>query len=142
LSKEKLNVSAWLGVDANDNSNADASISTMREVIIASIGEFSVMPVQACTFRFLRQPSRPSAPRPEAKSGSVAGSGVCVTVPLDVLKTNSEEEVIWARDKFAMPPDSVTGPKIIRAVSVPKPMQPVVLQSFPISNRPEGAPPE
>src|SRR5690349_7094501 len=30
----------------------------------------------ACAFRFLRQPSRPNPPRPVAKSGSAAGSGV------------------------------------------------------------------
>jgi hypothetical protein len=30
------------------------------------------------SLRFLRQPSRPNAPRPVAKSGSAAGSGVCV----------------------------------------------------------------
>jgi hypothetical protein len=29
--------------------------------------------------RFLRQPSRPSAPRPAAKSGSAAGIGVALT---------------------------------------------------------------
>jgi hypothetical protein len=32
----------------------------------------------ARAFRFLRQPSRPSAPRPEANSGSAAGTGVPV----------------------------------------------------------------
>src|SRR5208283_102818 len=31
----------------------------------------------AAAFRYLRQPSRPIAPRPVAKSGSAAGSGVC-----------------------------------------------------------------
>src|SRR6476659_506505 len=31
----------------------------------------------ARAFRFLRQPSRPNAPRPVAKSGSAAGMGVC-----------------------------------------------------------------
>jgi hypothetical protein len=30
----------------------------------------------ACAFRFLRQPSRPNAPRPVAKSGRAAGMGV------------------------------------------------------------------
>jgi len=30
----------------------------------------------ACAFRFLRQPSRPNAPKPVAKSGSAPGSGV------------------------------------------------------------------
>ena len=30
----------------------------------------------AAFLRFLRQPSRPNAPRPEAKSGSAPGSGV------------------------------------------------------------------
>ena len=30
----------------------------------------------ACAFRFLRQPSRPIAPRPVAKSGRAAGTGV------------------------------------------------------------------
>ena len=32
--------------------------------------------VRAAAIRFLRQPSRPNAPRPEAKSGRVAGRGV------------------------------------------------------------------
>jgi hypothetical protein len=31
---------------------------------------------QAAAFRFLRQPNRPIAPRPVAKSGRAAGSGV------------------------------------------------------------------
>ena len=35
----------------------------------------------AVLFRFLRQPSRPNAPRPEAKSGRVAGSGVSAILP-------------------------------------------------------------
>jgi hypothetical protein len=30
----------------------------------------------ACAFRFLRQPSRPIAPRPVANSGRAAGTGV------------------------------------------------------------------
>jgi len=30
----------------------------------------------AASFRFLRQPNKPNAPRPVAKSGSAAGSGV------------------------------------------------------------------
>ena len=41
----------------------------------------------ASAFRFLRQPSRPNAPRPQAKSGSAAGSGVAsigVIVPVNV----------------------------------------------------------
>jgi len=33
----------------------------------------------AIAFRFLRQPSRPSAPRPVAKSGRVAGTGTLET---------------------------------------------------------------
>jgi len=33
-------------------------------------------------FRFLRQPSRPNAPRPVAKRGRAAGSGVAVTLTL------------------------------------------------------------
>ena len=37
---------------------------------------------QAAAFRFLRQPSRPSAPRPMAKSGSAPGRGTTCTVPL------------------------------------------------------------
>ena len=42
---------------------------------------------QAACFRFLRQPSRPNAPRPVAKSGSVAGSGVALdsTVAVKVV---------------------------------------------------------
>jgi hypothetical protein len=32
--------------------------------------------IAAASFRFLRQPSRPIAPRPAAKSGRAAGSGV------------------------------------------------------------------
>ena len=32
----------------------------------------------AAAFRFLRQPSRPNAPRPLAKSGSAAGTGVSI----------------------------------------------------------------
>ena len=42
---------------------------------------------QAACFRFLRQPSRPNAPKPVAKSGSAAGSGVSATatpVPMRV----------------------------------------------------------
>ena len=35
----------------------------------------------AAFFRFLRQPSRPNAPRPVAKSGSAAGSGVASGLP-------------------------------------------------------------
>jgi hypothetical protein len=42
--------------------------------------------VAAALFRFLRQPSRPNAPRPVTKSGRAAGSGVAdtagVAVPL------------------------------------------------------------
>ena len=34
----------------------------------------------AAAFRFLRQPNKPIAPRPVAKSGSAAGSGVAVIV--------------------------------------------------------------
>jgi hypothetical protein len=39
-----------------------------------------VQAATACAFRFLRQPNRPIAPRPVAKSGSAAGSGVAVGV--------------------------------------------------------------
>ena len=35
----------------------------------------------AAAFRFLRQPSRPNAPRPVAKSGRAAGSGVVPLLP-------------------------------------------------------------
>jgi hypothetical protein len=51
LVKEKSNVSAWLGVDANDNSNADAIISAMRDVMIASLRR-----VVIAVARFLRRP--------------------------------------------------------------------------------------
>ena len=40
----------------------------------------------ACAFRFLSQPRRPIAPRPVAKSGRAAGSGVAVGT---LLTTNS-----------------------------------------------------
>src|ERR1019366_9996834 len=39
----------------------------------------------ASAFRFLRQPSRPNAPRPEAKSGRAAGRGVAPTALLVVI---------------------------------------------------------
>ena len=42
----------------------------------------------AAAFRFLRQPSRPNAPRPVAKSGRAAGSGVGVKLNV-VLKLSS-----------------------------------------------------
>ena len=38
-----------------------------------------VLLATACALRFLRQPNKPSAPRPEAKSGRAAGSGVVAT---------------------------------------------------------------
>src|SRR5580692_316394 len=38
-------------------------------------------------FRLLRQPNKPNAPRPEAKSGKAAGSGVVPVLPLMVGKT-------------------------------------------------------
>jgi hypothetical protein len=37
---------------------------------------FDQAAASAAAFRFLRQPSKPNAPRPEAKSGRAAGSGV------------------------------------------------------------------
>jgi hypothetical protein len=37
------------------------------------------------SFRFLRQPNRPNAPRPPAKRGSAVGSGVAVTPLLTTL---------------------------------------------------------
>ncbi len=39
-------------------------------------GGFFDQAASAAAFRFLRQPSRPIAPRPVAKSGSAAGNGV------------------------------------------------------------------
>src|SRR5262249_56748354 len=36
---------------------------------------------QAAAFRFLRQPSRPNAPRPVAKSGKAVGSGTALSCP-------------------------------------------------------------
>jgi hypothetical protein len=40
---------------------------------------------QADAFRFLRQPNKPNAPRPLAKSGRAAGSGVVETEPKSTL---------------------------------------------------------
>ena len=40
---------------------------------------FLIDQATAADFRFLRQPSRPNAPRPVANSGRVAGKGVAVT---------------------------------------------------------------
>jgi len=45
--------------------------------------------LKALGFRFLRQPSRPNAPRPVAKSGRVAGRGVTVPVSLSRLAGSS-----------------------------------------------------
>ena len=39
-------------------------------------------PIAAAFFRFLRQPNKPNALRPVAKSGRAAGTGVAVTGPL------------------------------------------------------------
>ena len=46
-----------------------------RRSLQNSIGCFDQAAI-AAAFRFLRQPSKPNAPRPEAKSGSAAGRGV------------------------------------------------------------------
>jgi hypothetical protein len=43
---------------------------------LAGAVRFTDQAATATAFRFLRQPSRPIAPRPVAKSGRVAGSGV------------------------------------------------------------------
>src|SRR5262245_3078927 len=37
------------------------------------------LPLQAATFRLLRQPAKPIMPRPDMKSGRAAGIGVAVT---------------------------------------------------------------
>ena len=48
---------------------------------------FAALFVQAaCAFRFLRQPSRPSAPRPVAKNGRAAGRGVGTAAPCVMRK--------------------------------------------------------
>jgi len=53
---------------------------------------FAALFVQApaFAFRFLRQPSRPNAPRPVAKSGSAAGIGVAVgnvpNIPISIAE--------------------------------------------------------
>jgi hypothetical protein len=41
-----------------------------------NLGAFGQTAARATVFRFLRQPNRPNAPRPAAKSGNAAGSGV------------------------------------------------------------------
>jgi hypothetical protein len=43
----------------------------------------------ACVLRLLRQPSRPSAPRPLANRGSAAGSGVSAATTLVNTKVKS-----------------------------------------------------
>src|SRR5580704_1421546 len=45
----------------------------------------------AAFFRFLREPSRPTAPRPVAKSGKVAGRGVAVNTEYSSLDINISE---------------------------------------------------
>ena len=49
----------------------------------------------AAFFRFLRQPSRPNAPRPEAKSGRAAGSGVAPGAGAP-LPNPSEKKMLYA----------------------------------------------
>src|SRR5262249_34577435 len=61
--KEKWKVSAFTGPAAIERKNADKIGTKMRPV------------TNFAALRFLRQPSRPSAARPVAKSGSAAGSG-------------------------------------------------------------------
>src|SRR5215471_20121493 len=48
---------------------------------------------QAAAFHFLRQPSRPNAPRPVAKSGSAAGSGVVIVSPIINCSANKSSGV-------------------------------------------------
>jgi len=67
-----------------------ADILTMMSRSIKTPGEFAGglfvseanrdQRARAAAFRFLRQPSRPSAPRPPANSGRAAGSGVAIGV--------------------------------------------------------------
>src|SRR5215468_742716 len=49
----------------------------LSEITIYALGYAA----SAAAFFFLRQPSRPNAPRPVAKSGSVAGSGTGFIAP-------------------------------------------------------------
>jgi hypothetical protein len=46
----------------------------------------------ACAFRFLRQPSKPNAPRPVAKSESAPGSGVATAKPSRLTSENASME--------------------------------------------------
>ena len=59
--------------------------------------------IAAVFFRFLRQPSRPNAPRPVAKSGRAAGSGedrllLKVIVPVRVKSAIPSREVVGSKD--------------------------------------------
>jgi hypothetical protein len=70
---------------SNRHSRARVAVKTNGRSQWASDAPLDALFVQAttaCAFRFLRHPNRPNAPRPVAKSGNAAGSGVCETVQI------------------------------------------------------------
>src|ERR1035437_1129288 len=70
----------------------------------------------AVAFRILRQPSRPSAPRPVAKSGSVAGKGV-VGVGVGIIsgKTHgaAHETLRFVGSRVKLSPPKTSCPSLI-----------------------------
>lgn len=102
-----------------DGPNADSGATTKgktaaKRSLRNSISDFD-QAASDVAFRFLRQPSRPKPPRPEAKRGSAAGSGVAeavttsattydVLLPWSVIKTFGTEKVMESNGVVEMKP--------------------------------------
>src|SRR6185437_11630976 len=94
-------------------------------------GIFDQAAIAADAFRFLRQPSRPNAPRPVAKSGSAAGSGVwanCSVIAQVPTASGASKPTIKPDTRIGGPAISKIGSGKIGgplcATSVPRSMRP------------------
>src|SRR5262245_29907390 len=59
---------------------------------MSDVFSWTMVQVDQTAFRFLRQASKPNAPRPVAKSGRAAGSGTCDGVPSGVPTSATSPE--------------------------------------------------
>ena len=86
----EMYVRRWIGWAEGGMANTETE--RRKTASRRSIFELKFVNDQAASaaFRFLRQPNRPNAPRPEAKSGSAAGTGVAAVAMIGDASMTAE----------------------------------------------------
>ena len=89
------------------------------------IMRFDQAATAATFFRFLRQPSRPSTPRPVVKSGRAAGRGVAVTAQSLLLQVATNDKLSAYPSLYS--PANRVDVSVNNNIRVPSGMRPLVL---------------